>query len=413
VQALKTNLRLAQLFESDAGLLEGYTIEEHTLFVLHQFERYFSQEALPDMNIATFRLLLALHDIGKPLADATHNQRERTIEILDSLASSLPLSSRDVAALKLIIGHDHFGSVLKKALATSATREERLEMHAREEAAILDRAALVTFRELCTFHPVDELKAQPWFQEMASDTTRWFMESARVLNTSPERLFDVALTYFQCDTLAYTSDAVMPNGRRAKVGLDYLYDLNWPQGLVRPEKMFVKSGHDYHVRFEGTGTCYELISALRRGVSEAQGSQHEGGAPLVGLSPEDLNKVECICLPHWLPKDQLSARRFYAFLGRAARIGAMKGRIHFLITVDPETPAVVASYLDAIGTRHGDFHVIDNWRQHKELRVKLEKQDKEKIKRCQDFLRQPLPPDLAAALLEVAQHHVSTGNRGK
>lgn len=268
VEALKTDPKLAHLFESDAGLLEGYTIEEHTLFVLHQFERYFSREALPDMKVETFRLLLALHDIGKPLADPAHNQRERTLEILDSLASSLPISSREVAALKLIIGHDLFGGVLKKALAQSATRGERLEMHARGVAGTLDREALVKFRALCAFHPVYDLKTGAWFHEAVSEATRWFVESARTLNTSPESLFDVALTYFQCDTLAYTSDAVLPDGRRAKVGLDYLYDLNWEEGRPRPEKVFVQSAGSYHVRFERTGTCHELISALRQGVSQ-------------------------------------------------------------------------------------------------------------------------------------------------
>jgi len=58
-------------FEADAGLWEGYSIKEHTLMALGQFEKYFASQNFPQyFSRGIFRLFLALHDIGKPDAIA-------------------------------------------------------------------------------------------------------------------------------------------------------------------------------------------------------------------------------------------------------------------------------------------------------------------------------------------------------
>ena len=54
-------------FHRGLGLWEGYNLEEHTLMVLRQFEKYFSSKSLPGgFSKAQFRYFLAIHDIGKP-----------------------------------------------------------------------------------------------------------------------------------------------------------------------------------------------------------------------------------------------------------------------------------------------------------------------------------------------------------
>lgn len=69
-------------YEADAGVWEGYTIRQHTLMVMGQFEKYFSHSSLPaNMDRNLFRATLALHDIGKPEAirmGGKHLQHEYT-----------------------------------------------------------------------------------------------------------------------------------------------------------------------------------------------------------------------------------------------------------------------------------------------------------------------------------------------
>lgn len=119
------------------------------------------------------------------------------------------------------------------------------------------------------------------------------------------------------------------------------------------------------------------------------------------VSPVDRSKIEHLDLPQRIAKDELSVKRFYGFLDRAARIAAKTEVIHFIITVHPETLGVVASYLDAIGARQGDHHIIHDWRDHKELRVKLEKEDEESMRRYQQAMRQPLEPQIADLLTQA------------
>ena len=59
----------AKEFASDAGVWQGYSVKQHTLMVMGQFEKYYGNITLPaniDKNF--FRVILALHDIGVPAA---------------------------------------------------------------------------------------------------------------------------------------------------------------------------------------------------------------------------------------------------------------------------------------------------------------------------------------------------------
>lgn len=66
VSNIKRDFNLTQEYSSPVGVWEGYTLEQHTLMVMRQFERYFSQNM--DFSLIgknEFRTLLALHDLGK------------------------------------------------------------------------------------------------------------------------------------------------------------------------------------------------------------------------------------------------------------------------------------------------------------------------------------------------------------
>lgn len=61
--------KYGQLYRMDAGNWEGYTLGEHTETVLRNFEENFAQE-MPVGVLAAFRLVMLVHDLGKPMATA-------------------------------------------------------------------------------------------------------------------------------------------------------------------------------------------------------------------------------------------------------------------------------------------------------------------------------------------------------
>lgn len=94
---------MEDIYTADAGVWEGYTIGEHTLMAMYQFERYFSKEVLPgNFDKGIFRFVLALHDVGKVEAIRNGNkddQHEYTVEILEKIFEHINLKkqSRDIA----------------------------------------------------------------------------------------------------------------------------------------------------------------------------------------------------------------------------------------------------------------------------------------------------------------------------
>lgn len=79
ISRLSEDQVLARLFAADAGVWEGYTIREHTLMVLGIFERFQLSQVSKSEKLF-FRLLLALHDIGKPLAIEQTGEKKRQAE---------------------------------------------------------------------------------------------------------------------------------------------------------------------------------------------------------------------------------------------------------------------------------------------------------------------------------------------
>lgn len=54
-------------FNKKVGVWEGYSLEQHTLMVLRQFEKYFAARTIPGgLSTVHFRYFLAVHDLGKP-----------------------------------------------------------------------------------------------------------------------------------------------------------------------------------------------------------------------------------------------------------------------------------------------------------------------------------------------------------
>ena len=102
------------LYEADSGVWEGYTLREHTLMAMNQFEKYYSDKKLPDgVDRGFFRFLLALHDIGKPDAIKSgdkHRHHEFTIKIVKPLFKELDFSEKEWQLFKTLINEDYLGA---------------------------------------------------------------------------------------------------------------------------------------------------------------------------------------------------------------------------------------------------------------------------------------------------------------
>jgi len=170
-------------YGADKGVREGYTLQQHTLMVLGQYDTYFGWKDLPQgTDRGLFRLLLALHDIGTPHAiyetGDKRNQHRYTVEMMQRVLEVVGYAQLDVALALAIVSGDPIGRYLKGRETASATCEELVRL--------------------------------------VGPTGR-----------GPAEFLDILLTYYQVDAGAYTTDA---DGIRA---LDFLFDFDRKNGVMR------------------------------------------------------------------------------------------------------------------------------------------------------------------------------------
>jgi len=112
---LKKDFR--QNYESPVGVWEGYSLEQHTGLVLGQFEKYYGDKELPggpDEN--WFRLLLAVHDLGKPTAVKQHKlyqEHEDTIREVETVFYQLGFSKKEWLVAKALIDSEALSRLFK------------------------------------------------------------------------------------------------------------------------------------------------------------------------------------------------------------------------------------------------------------------------------------------------------------
>jgi len=137
-----------------------YTIKEHTINVLNQFEKYFSN-SFSEIEIDVFRLFLLLHDIGKPIAHKKgnrDNQYSETIRIIFENKQKLNLSDRDFLLFKSLLGADSLGLYMQNKIS-------------------LD------------------------------DSYFNIIEQSKISNLNAKSFFYLLTVYYQCDVASYTKDA--------------------------------------------------------------------------------------------------------------------------------------------------------------------------------------------------------------
>lgn len=181
---------IAKLYDQDAGVWEGYTVGQHTLMAMTQFEKYFSSRSGGDFRFNdyyeygldenNFMLLIALHDLGKARALA-EGDKNRQYELNDEFVYQyLNQNEYDEDFINLatsLVGSDPIGNFLKGNDINSAAEE--------------------------ISHMINASKPG------------WFVD--------PRYYFNLLATYYLVDASAYTADATIPGIVEGKKSLDNLF----------------------------------------------------------------------------------------------------------------------------------------------------------------------------------------------
>ncbi|KKR20010.1 MAG: hypothetical protein UT48_C0024G0007 [Parcubacteria group bacterium GW2011_GWE2_39_37] len=116
------------VYQQSVGVKQGYTLEQHTIMALRQFEKYFAGKPLPsgvDQNL--FRLILGVHDLGKPEAVVKGKkslQHEYTEPHVQELFNKLGIDKKHTDLALALVSGDPLGKYLndKKNVSILDTR---------------------------------------------------------------------------------------------------------------------------------------------------------------------------------------------------------------------------------------------------------------------------------------------------
>ena len=257
-----------KLLSANAGIWErsgNVTIAEHELAVLEVFDKYKFERILPDdtqqiLTLPHFKLILALHDVGKHLPENYQGdmpagkdkdaQHLRTLYVLDEVRPLLPFSDKQHAIAKAIISNDTLGSCVRTAFNNEMPPifpENRQSKHvdasgipllSRLEVETNFRNGGVSFNEYkrivdswLSYISANKVSGQK-LSQLATEAVESIRAPAATLQTDSKTLLHYQLLYFQCDTRAYTADAsgnTLPF--KSTPSLDYLYRIN-PQATA-------------------------------------------------------------------------------------------------------------------------------------------------------------------------------------
>jgi hypothetical protein len=130
---------LKTLFDSSAGVSQGYTIREHTHMVFDVFAKQFPlykahygfQSSSELRLFQTLKFAIALHDIGKPIAidkGDKDRQHEFTLPLVEQALKHFEFTDREYKLVRALVAHDFLGDYLKGKInaRTTAGYLERL-----------------------------------------------------------------------------------------------------------------------------------------------------------------------------------------------------------------------------------------------------------------------------------------------
>jgi hypothetical protein len=129
-ELLETLKTLNLLKENYCKKVRHYILEKHTLLVLGEFDKYFSRVDTP-ITKSLFRLILALHDIGKPKAYDEGNinrQHFYSLEIIKKVRQQLQLTDKEMSICLSIVSGDPIGMYLQNKLILNDAKFQIIEM---------------------------------------------------------------------------------------------------------------------------------------------------------------------------------------------------------------------------------------------------------------------------------------------
>ncbi len=143
IDALKSNNILKTYFLTK---IRHYVLETHTLLVMNEFEKYFSHIKLP-IDKKTFRLFLALHDIGKAKAFKQGNkglQYLYSVNIINEFKQNLPVKDCEINILLALVKSDILGEYLQNKTTLKNVKDEINTISKEIEININDFIKLLT-----------------------------------------------------------------------------------------------------------------------------------------------------------------------------------------------------------------------------------------------------------------------------
>lgn len=181
VNYFKSDPNYGKYYGYDSGVWQNYTLEQHTSMMMRQFDRYFASNFSSSLlTRGQFRVMLALHDIGKPAAVEKHGdeegrrrQAEETVLMIPEMIKDLDFDDQTKALITAVPTRDVMGSLLKKH-----TNPEK-------QAKALAKGRVIT-------------------PEVAVERLK---EIAGEIGVDPKELFELYYMYFLSDAGSYTHDA--------------------------------------------------------------------------------------------------------------------------------------------------------------------------------------------------------------
>jgi hypothetical protein len=124
IEAYKNDPEIAELLSADAGVKEGYTVEQHTRSVLDNWRKQSPSQVISDIGARAgikdmprlMEHVVALHDIGKPQAikeGDKSKQHEKTLPILERQLVRQGFDQKSIELAKSIVGNDHIGQLIQ------------------------------------------------------------------------------------------------------------------------------------------------------------------------------------------------------------------------------------------------------------------------------------------------------------
>lgn len=124
---LREDPLLEMLLTESAGVWEEYTIVAHTGHVFDTLDGQRRFHAVDERRAGLLKLIVALHDIGKPLAVHSgdkHRQHLFTMALVEPVMASLGLEPEERALAAALIDNDVLGDVLKERCTVEEGRRE-------------------------------------------------------------------------------------------------------------------------------------------------------------------------------------------------------------------------------------------------------------------------------------------------